>query len=86
MVEKVVATPDLGNTRAELVSFVDAAVMILGSTLMGRVMQGLISDLATTGYCSAARRSRRASPSAWSTLYSPHSPPKTTPPPRRKRT
>jgi len=46
MVEKVVATPDLGNTRAELVSFVDAAVKILGSTLMGRVMQGLISDLA----------------------------------------
>src|SRR6266571_5013614 len=46
MVEKVVATPDLGDTRAELISFVDAAVKILGSTLMGRVMQGLISDLA----------------------------------------
>src|SRR5436309_4381619 len=46
MVETVVATPDLGDTRAELVAFVDAAVRILGSTLMGRVMQGLISDLA----------------------------------------
>jgi len=46
MVEKVVATRDLGDTRAELISFVDAAVKILGSTLMGRVMQGLISDLA----------------------------------------
>ena len=47
MVEEVVATPDLGDTRAELVSFVDAAVTILGSTIMGRVMQGLVSDLAS---------------------------------------
>ena len=47
MVEQVVATPDLGDTRAELVSFVDAAVQILGTTLMGRVMQGLVSDLAS---------------------------------------
>ena len=47
MVENVVATPDLGDTRKELVSFVNAAVKILGSTLMGRVMQGLVSDLAT---------------------------------------
>src|SRR5206468_9293364 len=30
-----------------LVSFVNAAVTILGSTAMGRVMQGLVSDLAT---------------------------------------
>ncbi len=47
MVEQVVSTPDLGDTRAELVTFVDAAVTILGTTLMGRVMQGLVSDLAT---------------------------------------
>jgi AcrR family transcriptional regulator len=47
MVEQVVATPDLGDTRAELVSFVDAAVTILGQTIMGRVMQGLVSDLAS---------------------------------------
>src|SRR6478752_3446004 len=40
MVENVVATPDLGDTREELISFVNAAVKILGSTLMGRVMQG----------------------------------------------
>jgi AcrR family transcriptional regulator len=46
MVEQIVATPDQGDTRAELVSFVDAAVQILGTTLMGRVMQGLVSDLA----------------------------------------
>ena len=47
MVEQVVATPDLGDTRDELVAFVNSAVEILGSTLMGRVMQGLVSDLAT---------------------------------------
>jgi len=46
MVEQVVSTPDTGDTRTELVDFVDAAVSILGSTLMGRVMQGLVSDLA----------------------------------------
>src|SRR5206468_12704047 len=47
MVAKVVAVPDLGDTRKELVGFVDGAVKILGTTLMGRVMQGLVSDLAT---------------------------------------
>jgi AcrR family transcriptional regulator len=47
MVEQVASIPDLGDTRAELVTFVNRAVKILGSTLMGRVMQGLVSDLAT---------------------------------------
>jgi AcrR family transcriptional regulator len=46
MVEQVIL-PELGDTRAELVQFVSAAVDQLGSTLMGRVMQGLVSDLAT---------------------------------------
>jgi AcrR family transcriptional regulator len=45
MVEQVIL-PELGNTRAELVQFVSAAVDQLGGTLMGRVMQGLVSDLA----------------------------------------
>lgn len=47
MVEEIASVPDLGDTRAELVMFVNRAVKILGSTLMGRVMQGLVSDLAT---------------------------------------
>jgi AcrR family transcriptional regulator len=47
MVEQVVLLPELGNTREELLAFVNAAVDVLGSTLMGRVMQGLVSDLAT---------------------------------------
>jgi AcrR family transcriptional regulator len=47
MVEQIVAVPDLGDVRAELVGFVDGAVRILRDSLMGRVMQGLASDLAT---------------------------------------
>jgi AcrR family transcriptional regulator len=47
MVAKVTAVPDLGDTRAELVRFVNGAVDILGKSLMGRVMQGLVSELAT---------------------------------------
>jgi AcrR family transcriptional regulator len=47
MVERVAAVEDVGDTRAELVAFVNGAVRVLGSTLMGRVMQGLVSDLAT---------------------------------------
>ena len=47
MVEHVAAVPELGDTREELIAFVDRAVKVLGKTLMGRVMQGLVSDLAT---------------------------------------
>jgi AcrR family transcriptional regulator len=47
MVEQIVEVPDRGDIRAELIGFVDGAVKILGKTLMGRVMQGLVSDLAT---------------------------------------
>jgi AcrR family transcriptional regulator len=58
MVEHVASVPDLGDTRAELVAFVDRAVKILGSTLMGRVMQGLVSDLATDRELARAFRER----------------------------
>ena len=47
MVEEIVEVPDLGDVRKELIVFLDGAVKILGRTLMGRVMQGLVSDLAT---------------------------------------
>ncbi len=47
MVERIVAVEDTGDTRAELIAFVDAAVRVLESTLMGRVMRGLVSDFAT---------------------------------------
>lgn len=46
MAKEIVAVPDLGNVRDELIAFLNAAVRILGRTLMGRVMQGLVSDFA----------------------------------------
>lgn len=58
MVEQFVAVPDLGDTRDELVAFVDGAVRILGTTLMGRVMQGLVSDLAADPELARAFRER----------------------------
>jgi AcrR family transcriptional regulator len=47
MVEQIVAVQDVGDTRAELIAFVDGGVRVLESTLMGRVMRGLVSDFAT---------------------------------------
>jgi AcrR family transcriptional regulator len=56
MVEQVASVPDLGDTRAELIAFVDRAVKILRATLMGRVMQGLVSDLASNAELARAFR------------------------------
>ena len=56
MVSEVVTVPGLGDTRAELIAFVNGAVTVLGSTLMGRVMQGLVSDLATDPALASAFR------------------------------
>lgn len=58
MVQEVVSVPDLGDIRAELVALVNGAVNILGNTLMGRVMQGLVSDLATDDSLAADFRER----------------------------
>jgi AcrR family transcriptional regulator len=58
MVEHVAAAPDADDTRQELTAFVDRAVKILGKTLMGRVMQGLVSDLATVPTLAQAFRDR----------------------------
>jgi AcrR family transcriptional regulator len=58
MVATVVATPDLGDTQRELAAFVGRAVKILGGTLMGPVMKGLASDLATDPELARAFQSR----------------------------
>jgi AcrR family transcriptional regulator len=58
MVDHVAAVPDLGDARAELVVFVDRATKVLGSTLMGQVMKGLVSDLATDPDLAKAFRER----------------------------
>lgn len=47
MVQTIVAVPELADTRAELIALLQGAVRILGKTLMGSVMQGLVSELST---------------------------------------
>jgi AcrR family transcriptional regulator len=47
VIENVITTPDLDDTRSEALFLVDAAVAMLGSTSLGPIMQGLVSDLAT---------------------------------------
>ncbi len=46
MVKTVAPVPARGDTRAELVALVQGAVRVLGKTLMGTVMKGLVSELA----------------------------------------
>jgi AcrR family transcriptional regulator len=58
MVEQMASVPNLGDTRAELIAFVDRTVEILRTTLMGRVMQGLVSDLAADPELAQAFRER----------------------------
>jgi AcrR family transcriptional regulator len=58
MVDNVVATPDLGSTREEFAHLLRAGVRVLGTTLMGRVMQGLVSDLAADPELARAFRER----------------------------
>jgi len=43
----LLAVPDVGNTRNELVYLVESVIRVLSTTLMGAVMQGLVSDLAS---------------------------------------
>jgi AcrR family transcriptional regulator len=42
----LLAVPDVADTRRELVYLVESVVRVLGTTLIGGVMQGLVSDLA----------------------------------------
>jgi AcrR family transcriptional regulator len=58
VIDNVEATTDLGDTRREFVAFVDAVTTVLRTTLMGRVMQGLVSDLVTDPVLAAAFRER----------------------------
>lgn len=58
MVDRMAMVPDLGDTREELVAFVEGAIKVFGATLMGRVMQGIVSDLAADAQLGEAFRSR----------------------------
>ena len=56
MTREVVATEREGDTRIHLIGLVDTAVGLLRDTIMGRVMQGLASDIATDPQLSEAFR------------------------------
>jgi len=58
MVQTVVAVPSLADTRSELIALVQGAVRVLGKTLMGSVMQGLVPELATDSELARAFRDR----------------------------
>ena len=58
MTEQVVEVPELGNTRAEFVALIERVIDILDTTLMGQVMKGLVSDLATDPSLAQAFRER----------------------------
>jgi AcrR family transcriptional regulator len=58
MVRTVASIPDLGDTKAELTRFVRATLKVLAESLMGRIMQGLVSDLAVDAELAAAFRDR----------------------------
>lgn len=56
--ERIAAVPDLGDTREELVAFVGNAVTLFDSTLMGRLLLGIVSDFAEDDELAEAFRSR----------------------------
>jgi len=56
MIRTVTAIPDLGDTRRELVQLLRGTLLVLGETLMGRVMQGLVPELANDAQLSHAFR------------------------------
>ncbi|WP_322049427.1 TetR/AcrR family transcriptional regulator [Paraburkholderia sp. J67] len=47
MVDDVGAQPDVGDACSQLAAVVDRTIELLRSTLMGRIMQGLVSEVAT---------------------------------------
>ncbi|MFE7711398.1 TetR/AcrR family transcriptional regulator [Streptomyces sp. NPDC057486] len=58
MVDDVGTQPDVGDTHAELAAVVDRTLELLRSTLMGRVMQGLVSEVAADPELARAYRER----------------------------
>ncbi len=58
LVDVASKVPDLGDTRRELTAFLGGAVHLLGTTLMGPVMRGLVSELASDETLAAAFHER----------------------------
>lgn len=57
-VEYLGTTPDVGDTYAELAEVVDRTIELLSSTLIGRIMQGLVSEIAADPELALAYRER----------------------------
>jgi AcrR family transcriptional regulator len=55
---KQIALADFGNVRDELIAFLNDAIRVLTRSLMGRVMQGLVSDFAANEELGRAFRER----------------------------
>src|SRR3954447_3237979 len=51
---ELLTVPDLGEVRTELTYLVDGAIRVLANTLLGSIMQGLVSDLAADGHLARA--------------------------------
>jgi AcrR family transcriptional regulator len=60
--EQVRPPRDLGDTRKELTRFADGAVELLGTTLTGEVVRGLVSELAANPELARAYRERIVEP------------------------
>jgi AcrR family transcriptional regulator len=60
--EGVRAPADLGDTRKELMRFSNEAVRLLGSTLTGDVVRGLVSELAASPELARVYRERIVEP------------------------
>jgi AcrR family transcriptional regulator len=58
MVQTVAPVAARGDTRAELIALVQGAVRVLGKTLMGSIMQGLVPELARGSELALAFRDR----------------------------
>ncbi|MEV5009659.1 TetR/AcrR family transcriptional regulator [Streptomyces sp. NPDC055692] len=58
MVDDVATQPDVEDTHAELAAVVDRTLELLRSSLMGRVMQGLVSEVAADPELARAYRER----------------------------
>ncbi len=58
MVQTVAPAAERADSRAELIALVQGAVRVLGKSLMGTVMQGLVSELATNPELAGAFRER----------------------------
>src|SRR3954453_17219212 len=55
---ELLAVPDVDDTREELIYLVESVVRVLGSTMMGAVMQGLVPHLAANPHRQHAFRER----------------------------